>query len=120
MYTYRVASVARVIDGDTFDLDLDLGFYAQLRIRVRLEDIDTYEVYGKNAHEKGVPGRDFAAAWMQERVGRGTLRIKTSKLNPSTPIADGAFGRWMADVYDSETNDHLADELRAAGFADEV
>jgi micrococcal nuclease len=38
--------VNRVIDGDTYDITLDLGFYVSHRIRVRLKGVDTPEVYG--------------------------------------------------------------------------
>lgn len=45
-YTYR-ASVVRVVDGDTIDVDIDVGFNSTLRKRLRLLDIDAYEVRGE-------------------------------------------------------------------------
>lgn len=119
MYDYKVIGVPKVIDGDTLDLDLDLGFYARLRVRIRLDEIDTYEVYGKNAHELGVPARDFAADWLMETLERGALMVKTFKLSPGTPTADGSFGRWLGQVYDADTGDTLAASLALEGFADE-
>lgn len=116
MYEYVVRRVAKVIDGDTFDFDLDLGFYATLRVRVRLMDIDTWEVYGVNAHELGVPARDAAADWLEERVDLEVLGVRTFKLTPETPVADGSFGRWAGDVLDLRTGEALADFLRAGGF----
>lgn len=116
MYEYRVTDVAKVVDGDTFDVDVDLGFYAVLRIRVRLRGIDTWEIYGANAHELGVPARNAAGAWMIVRIGEETLGIRTFKLRPGTPVADGSFGRWEADIYDLDTGEQLADYLRVKGF----
>lgn len=116
MYEYRVHQVAKVIDGDTFDFDLDVGFYSILRVRVRLHGIDTYEIYGKNTHELGIPARNFASEWMEQRRNLG---VRTFKLNYDSPVADGAFGRWAADVFDIDTGAHLADALREAGFEKE-
>ena len=42
MYTYR-AKLVKVVDGDTVDLDVDLGFHTTLRIRGRLIGVDTPE-----------------------------------------------------------------------------
>lgn len=117
MYEYRVANVAKVVDGDTFDFDLDLGFYAFLRVRVRLKDIDTYEIYGVNAHSLGSEARDFAEQWMYEAMEDGGLFIRTFKLTPDTPVADGAFGRWLGEVYNVD-DELLAAALREAGYED--
>ena len=43
-YRYR-AKLDRVVDGDTMDVVIDLGFYVELRERVRLAGIDTPEIY---------------------------------------------------------------------------
>lgn len=112
MYTYRVHSVARVIDGDTFDLDLDLGFYTTQRVRVRLADIDTWELYGPNASDWGAMARERAAYWLDNRQ----LIVQTFKLNSDVPTADGGFGRWAGVIYDADTGESLSDALRDAGM----
>lgn len=116
MYEYKVLSIPRVIDGDTFDFDLDLGFYASLRVRIRLADIDTYEIYGKNAHPSGQVAKSVADQWMRTRLDDDSLYVRTMKGNPENPVPDGSFGRWMGVVYDSTTNTLLADYLKAQGF----
>lgn len=116
MYEYRVLDVPRVIDGDTFDFDLDLGFYAILRIRVRLADIDTYEIFGRNAHPLGQPAKQAADEWMAQRLESKTLRVRTMAGNSNVPIGDGSFGRWLGEVYDGQTGELLADSLKEAGF----
>ena len=45
-YVYRVKDVIRVIDGDTVDLNLDVGMYITVRKRIRFLNIDTYELRG--------------------------------------------------------------------------
>lgn len=116
MYDYKVIDVPRVIDGDTFDLDLDLGFYARLRVRIRLADINTYEIFGKNAHPLGRAAKLASYDWMGERLAVQTLRVRTMAGNPNTPIGDGSFGRWIGIVYDDTTDELLADFLKAEGF----
>jgi micrococcal nuclease len=51
-FVYRLEAVAKVVDGDTVDLDLDLGFSITLRQRVRLYGIDAPEVHTKDPIEK--------------------------------------------------------------------
>lgn len=118
MYEYKVKGIPRVIDGDTFDFDLDLGFYATLRIRVRLANIDTYEIFGKNAHELGQTAKGAAAIWLFERLEQDRLRVRTIAETPNVPVADGSFGRWLGIVYDARTKELLADFLRKEGFED--
>lgn len=116
MYEYKVIDVPRVVDGDTFDLDLDLGFYASLRVRIRLSGIDTYEIFGRNAHPLGLPARKAAKDWIADSLSRDALRVRTFPLNREVPIGDGSFGRWEGILYDADTLQVLADELRRQGF----
>ena len=44
-YRYR-AELDRVVDGDTLDVVIDLGFYIRIKERIRLEGMDTPEIYG--------------------------------------------------------------------------
>ena len=53
VYTYRVKEVIKVIDGDTIDVQLDIGFASYLRKRLRFLGVDTYEVRG-DEKEKGL------------------------------------------------------------------
>ena len=115
-YTYRVISIKKSVDGDTFDLFIDQGFYDSTLKRIRLNGVDAYEVFGKNAHPLGVPARDFATAWMDARLATGTLYVETFKLNDSTPTGDGSFGRWAGEPFDVETGERLIDVLRSNGF----
>lgn len=72
-YLYR-ANVLSVIDGDTLDLDIDLGFGVYRRIRVRLAKIDAPEI----TSPKGRKTRDIVAA---ELMGAKTVCVKTVKVD---------------------------------------
>ena len=86
-YIYRARPV-RVIDGDTLDVDVDLGFHIFTRQRLRLLGIDTPEIYGREASPRG------AAA--KERVEE--LVMLEEWLLIATEKSD-SFGRYLAEVY---------------------
>jgi len=68
MYEYR-AKVVEIIDGDTYDLKIDLGLRVQTKIRVRLHGVDTPETYGVKAGsaewKRGQAAKAFVRAWFE-------------------------------------------------------
>lgn len=72
MYTYS-CKVLKVVDGDTLDLEIDLGFNIRIKERVRLYGVDTPEVFGAAASSAGAAASDFTKKWIEEhtaKVGR--------------------------------------------------
>lgn len=84
-YDYR-AEVVRVIDGDTIDFDVDLGFHLSARIRVRLLGVNAPEIRG----EQKEAGREIAA------------RVRHwCELNPVVilcTVKTGKYGRWLGNI----------------------
>lgn len=115
VYQYKVVEVVKVIDGDTIDLRISLGFGITGTLRIRLYGIDTPETFG--VHAEGVRGpaaTSFTRAWLQERAER--LQIETFKGSAATVgIGDGSFGRWLGALSDRETAEDLGQALRDAG-----
>ena len=77
MFEYK-CKLLRVIDGDTVDVDIDLGFGVWLRKqRIRMYGIDTPESRTRDLEEKkyGLAAKEFLQKW----TGAGELRIKTHK-----------------------------------------
>ncbi|MEK9918728.1 MAG: thermonuclease family protein [Pelagibacteraceae bacterium] len=62
MYMYN-CKLVRVIDGDTVELDIDLGFAVTLRERVRLEGVNTPEIRGRAAESAGFEAKAFVEDW---------------------------------------------------------
>ena len=95
MYTYFVKSVDRVVDGDTIDIIIDLGFDLTKKERVRLAGIDTPEKRTKNPKEKemGYQATEFLEMHLMEAT---KLTVKTEK--------EGKFGRMLGWLYKSETD----------------
>ena len=67
-FTYK-AEVTRVVDGDTIDVELDLGFSILMRARVRLLGIDTPESRTRDLEEKkfGLAAKDYLKHWIEEQ-----------------------------------------------------
>ena len=102
MYDYRV-TILRVVDGDTVDVDIDLGFGIWLRTeRVRMMGIDTPESRTSDKVEKkfGLA----AKARLKSLLGKEAV-LKT-QIDKSGGDAKGKFGRILGDfdVYDPNTD----------------
>jgi len=93
MYEYRV-KVIKVVDGDTVDVDIDLGFGVWLKdLRVRIMGIDTPESRTSDKTEK-VFGL-AAKARLKELLGKQTI-LKT-QVDKSGEDMKGKFGRILGD-----------------------
>jgi micrococcal nuclease len=82
-YTYK-ATVVKVVDGDTIDFKVDLGFHVSVEIRTRL--------LGINAPEMNTPEGKMAREFVVNRVAQGPIEITTFK------DAGDKYGRWLALV----------------------
>lgn len=101
-YRYA-ASLVRVIDGDTLELDVDLGFWVRLRVPVRLAGLNAPE---RNT-AKGRDARAFVEAWCQSH---GPFTLETAK-------GPDKYGRLLATVADARTGSNLNATLLGAGLA---
>ena len=90
MYEYN-CTVDRVVDGDTIDVVLDLGFSVLYKSRVRLFGIDTPESRSRNKDEKA--RGNMAAKYLEDAVNSGDVVIRT-ELKDSR----GKFGRVLGTV----------------------
>ena len=91
MYEYS-CKVDRVVDGDTVDVVLDLGFDILFKSRVRLYGIDTPESRTRDLDEKA-RGK-MAGAYLKEAVDNGTKVVIETKLKDSR----GKYGRVLGNV----------------------
>ena len=98
------AKVRRVVDGDTLDLDIDLGFHITLRERVRLMGIDTPETRTRDPVEKanGLKSKRFV-----EEFATGSVFIEVHGF--------GKFGRPLVELYKDDVN--LNQKLIQLGLA---
>ena len=90
MYQYKIKKINRIIDGDTIDLDIDLGFWVTVSYRVRLKGIDAAETRTKDLKEKaeGVKAR----LWLEKELSRSNeWIIETHK--------EDKYGRILGTLY---------------------
>lgn len=108
MYVYGVIGEPRVLDGDTIDCTIDLGFSIRFAARVRLAGIDAPEVHTADAREKamGLRARDRLA----ELLSRGWLRVQT-ELDRSEKYGRVLGTIWVGDDTVS-VNEQLVAERR--------
>jgi len=120
MYEYRV-NVIKIVDGDTVDVDIDLGFGVWLKDeRVRIMGIDTPESRTRDKIEKkfGLA----AKARLKQLIGKQTI-LKT-QINKDGEDMKGKFGRILGDfeAYDAKRDRHtmvteiLIDEGHAVAY----
>jgi len=90
MYQYKIKKINKVIDGDTIDVVIDVGFYISLTQRVRLKDIDAAETRTKDLAEKA-EGL-MAKEWLERELAKeGEWIIETTK--------DDKYGRILGTLY---------------------
>ena len=114
-FVYRV-TVGKVVDGDTLDVDIDLGFSMQLTgQRLRLLRVNTPEIKGPT-REAGMRAKAFTRAWFDSHTN---IMIRSRKREPGHAEKD-AFGRYLVEVYgDNEKGEQscLNDALLFTGNA---
>ena len=90
MYQYKIKKINRVIDGDTLDVDIDLGFGITLSQRVRLKDINAPEIRTLDLEEKA-KGLE-AKEWLEKELSKpGEWIIETTK--------EDKYGRLLGTLY---------------------
>ena len=110
-YIYRIKSVGRVVDGDTIDADIDLGFDISLTKRIRLARVDTPESRTKDNEEKKL-GLD-AKNWLKNRLEFAKDIIIRTELPDSTE----KYGRIIGHLYINGEEVSLNNQMISEGYA---
>jgi len=114
MYEYYVRKVEKIVDGDTLDVLIDLGFDILFQSRVRLAGIDTPESRTKDLAEKalGLESKEYLKNHLKDAK---SVVIKTEKMNSTEK-----FGRILGWLYiNGETvsvNDMMINDGYAWGY----
>jgi len=110
-YIYRVKKVLKVVDGDTIDADIDLGFDISLTKRVRLAGIDTPESRTTDLKEKAL-GLEVKE-WLKKRLeGAKDILIKTQ-----LPDSTEKYGRILGKLYINNEETSLNEQMIDEGYA---
>ena len=114
-YNFRVTEIVKVVDGDTIDVIIDLGFDLYKKERVRVAGVDTPEKRTRNLEEKEL-GID-ATNWLTEQLdsaidGEDDLVIRTE--------IDGGFGKYgrlLGWLYIGEDTESINERMIREGYA---
>lgn len=115
MYEYR-CEIVRIVDGDTVDVDIDLGFGVWMRNeRIRLYGIDTPESRTRDPEEKkyGLAAKKFLTNMLDDPKG---IVLKTHK------DAEGKFGRILGELWrtsnyaDQSINEYMIEKHHAVAY----
>ena len=115
MYEYR-CTVVKIIDGDTVDVDIDLGFGVWMKKqRIRMYGIDTPESRTRDLEEKkyGLAAKEFLTGMLDDEAG---ITLKTHK------DAEGKFGRILGELWrntdyaDQSINEYMIEKHHAVRY----
>ena len=114
-YNFRVVKINRVVDGDTIDVTLDLGFSLTKKERVRIAGVDTPEKRTRNLEEKEL-GID-ATNWLKDKIkdtltGDDELTIRTELVG-----GVGKYGRLLGWLYVGDDDYSLNEQMITEGYA---
>jgi micrococcal nuclease len=111
MFEYYVKKVENVVDGDTIDVVIDLGFDIMFASRVRLAGIDTPESRTKDLKEKalGLESKEYLKKHLKDAK---SVVIKTEKINSSEK-----FGRILGWLYVNGDTESVNDKMINDGYA---
>jgi micrococcal nuclease len=111
MFEYYVKKVENVVDGDTIDVVIDLGFDIMFASRVRLAGIDTPESRTKDLKEKalGLESKEYLKKHLKDAK---SVVIKTEKINSSEK-----FGRILGWLYVNGDTESINDKMINDGYA---
>ena len=114
-YNFRVVEINRVVDGDTIDVTIDLGFDLFKKERVRVAGVDTPEKRTRDLAEKEL-GID-ATNWLKEKLesaisGDDDLVIRTELVG-----GVGKYGRLLGWLYIGTDELSLNEQMITEGYA---
>jgi micrococcal nuclease len=111
MYEYYVRKVDNVVDGDTIDVLIDLGFDILFASRVRLAGIDTPESRTKDLAEKalGLEAKEYLKKALKDAK---SVVIKTEKMDSSEK-----YGRILGWLYVNGDTESVNDKMINDGYA---
>ena len=114
-YNFRVVSIDKVVDGDTIDVTIDLGFDLYKKERVRIAGIDTPEKRTRDLEEKalGIDATNWMKGTLEDTInGDNELIIRTE-----LKCGVGKYGRLLGWLYVGDEELSLNEQMITEGYA---
>lgn len=111
MYEYKIISINKIVDGDTIDVTIDLGFYTYIRHKVRIVNINSPELHSSSEadRERARKAKEFAEQWFANH--------KPPSLYVMTKGWD-KYGRMLGDFCTKEDLVSFSESALKSGFSD--
>ena len=114
-YNFRVTEINRVVDGDTIDVTIDLGFDLYKKERVRVAGVDTPEKRTKNLEEKAL-GLD-ATGWLKAKLEETIKGDEELLIRTELKGGVGKYGRLLGWLYVGDSTLSLNEQMITEGYA---
>ena len=114
-YNFRVVEINKVLDGDTIDVTIDLGFDLFKKERVRVAGVDTPEKRTRDLEEKAL-GID-ATNWLKEKLERALAGDDDLVIRTELVGGVGKYGRLLGWLYLGDGDVSLNEQMITEGYA---
>ena len=114
-YNFRVIKINRVVDGDTIDVTIDLGFDLYKKERVRVAGVDTPEKRTRNLEEKAL-GID-ATGWLKAKLEESIIGDEELTVRTELKGGVGKYGRLLGWLYVGDSDISLNEKMITEGYA---
>ena len=114
-YNFRVVKINRVVDGDTIDVTIDLGFDLYKKERVRVAGVDTPEKRTRNLEEKAL-GID-ATGWLKGKLEETIKGDEELTVRTELKGGVGKYGRLLGWLYVGDSDLSLNEQMITEGYA---
>ena len=114
-YNFRVTEINRVVDGDTIDVTIDLGFDLFKKERVRVAGVDTPEKRTRNLEEKelGIHATNWLKKQLEDTIAGDEELIIRTELKGGV----GKYGRLLGWLYIGDNIISINEQMIAEGYA---
>ena len=114
-YNFRVTKINRVVDGDTIDVTIDLGFDLYKKERVRVAGVDTPEKRTRHLEEKAL-GLD-ATGWLKAKLEETIKGDEELLIRTELKGGVGKYGRLLGWLYVGDSDVSLNEQMITEGYA---
>ena len=114
-YNFRVTKINRVVDGDTIDVTIDLGFELYKKERVRVAGVDTPEKRTRDKEEKAL-GID-ATNWLKDKLNETIKGDEELIIRTELKGGVGKYGRLLGWLYVGDADISLNEQMIKEGYA---
>ena len=114
-YNFRVTEIVKVLDGDTIDVTIDLGFDLYKKERVRVAGVDTPEKRTRNLEEKelGIDATNWLKKELEDVLAGDDELIVRTELHGGV----GKYGRLLGWLYVGDETVSLNEQMITQGYA---